>query len=149
MSSSTSWSDSCSCKGLDQADAAEIAQETMFQLWRRWGDVESPRAWTRKVASRAWARRIADTEEDLIAEPEHSVLLPAESDIDHWVEHNDYYEALAKLPPRQRQLMVWCNEGYEPAEIAEQLRMNPATVRSNLRKARRTLMDTLGRETQR
>ncbi|WP_194817972.1 RNA polymerase sigma factor [Nocardia sp. XZ_19_385] len=136
-------------QGARQGDAAEVAQETMIKLWRKWGDVESPAAWTRRVASRAMARRIGDIEEDPIAELEHSALLPAKSDIDEWVERNDYYEALAQLPPRQRQLMVWCREGYEPTEIAEQLQMNPATVRSNLRKARRTLMGTLGRGTQR
>lgn len=45
-----------------------------------------------------------------------------------------------ELPPRQREVFDLSDlQGYAPAEIAEMLDMNPATVRANLFKARRTI----------
>jgi RNA polymerase sigma factor (sigma-70 family) len=37
---------------------------------------------------------------------------------------------------RQREVLVWTYDGATPAEIAEELGMKPATVRSTLRNAR-------------
>lgn len=126
--------------GASAADSADVAQETMVCALKNWPDIESPKAWSRRVASRALVRRIASIEEDTIAEPERSALLPANSDIDSWVQQQDYYRILRSLPPRQRQVMAWTIEGYKPAEIADLLHLDPATVRSNLRKARRTIV---------
>ncbi len=47
--------------------------------------------------------------------------------------------AMSKLPARQRQVMAWYYDGYSAVEIAENLGMPVATVRSNLRHARETL----------
>ncbi|WP_194838606.1 RNA polymerase sigma factor [Nocardia sp. XZ_19_369] len=131
-------------QGARPADAAEITQEVMIKLWRSWSVVTKPMAWARVTASRALARRMAAIEEDLIAEfGERSAVLAADSGIDEWIENNHYYRLLRALPPRQRQVMVWTMEGYSSVEIAELLRLNPATVRSNLRKARRALATEL------
>jgi RNA polymerase sigma-70 factor (ECF subfamily) len=126
-------------QGARPADAAEITQSTMIKAWQSWSTIDSPKAWARTVASRDWVRRVADTEEDLIAEPERSALLSSSSDIDEWIQRDEYYQAMRALPSRQRQIMAWTMEGHTPAEIADQLRLNPASVRSSLRKARRTL----------
>jgi RNA polymerase sigma-70 factor (ECF subfamily) len=42
--------------------------------------------------------------------------------------------------------MAWNIDGFEPQEIARQLGMSPATVRSNLRHARKKLATALGKE---
>lgn len=52
-----------------------------------------------------------------------------------------------ELPPRQRQIFDLCDlQGFEPAEIAEMLEMNPSTVRANLFKARRRIRTRILRE---
>jgi RNA polymerase sigma-70 factor (ECF subfamily) len=133
-------------KGARAADAADIAQETMTQAWRYWSTITSPKAWARTVASKALARRIGAIDEDLIADPERSaLLLPSASDIDEWIQHDDYTRVLSSLPSRQRQVIAWTMEGYKPAEIAEQLHIDPQTVRSNLRNARRAIATQLKR----
>ncbi len=44
------------------------------------------------------------------------------------------------LPARQREILDLADlQGFQPAEIAEMLRMNPVTVRAHLFRARRTL----------
>ena len=52
--------------------------------------------------------------------------------------------ALAALPPKQREVMAWCIDGYSPAEIAGELGADPAAVRQNLAKARKNLKQMLG-----
>ncbi|MGW5142674.1 RNA polymerase sigma factor [Nocardia beijingensis] len=126
-------------QGARAAEATDIVQETMIKLWKSWSTIESPLAWARVVAGRELVRRLATIEEDHIDDSEHSALLGTASDIDDWVQRNDYQRALAVLPPRQRQVLVWTMEGYTPTEIASQLQLNPATIRSNLRKARRAM----------
>ncbi|MEV0356278.1 sigma-70 family RNA polymerase sigma factor [Nocardia sp. NPDC050697] len=126
-------------QGARAADATDIAQDTMIKLWKSWSTIESPMAWARVVAGRELVRRLGAVEEDNIDESEHSALLGAASDIDDWVRRDEYQRVLANLPPRQRQVLIWTTEGYSPAEIAVQLKLNAATVRSNLRKARRAV----------
>jgi RNA polymerase sigma-70 factor (ECF subfamily) len=49
-----------------------------------------------------------------------------------------------RLPPRQREVMELIDfQGYEPAEVADMLDLNPNTVRANLFKARRALRQRL------
>ncbi|MFD1051898.1 RNA polymerase sigma factor, partial [Kibdelosporangium lantanae] len=54
-------------------------------------------------------------------------------------EHEQLLKDLNTLPLRQRLVMTWKLDGFENDEIAEQLDMTPATVRSNYRHARATL----------
>ncbi|WP_378733343.1 RNA polymerase sigma factor [Nocardia brasiliensis] len=131
--------------GARPVDATDIAQDTMTKAWQNWSAIQTPKAWTRLVASRELVRRIARIQKDQIAESEHSALLPTNSDLDEWVEQHHYHRALSALPPRQRQVMIWTMEGYKPAEIAERLQLDPATVRSNLRTARRAIVTHLNR----
>ncbi|MFF0533586.1 sigma-70 family RNA polymerase sigma factor [Nocardia amikacinitolerans] len=125
--------------GARTVDAADVVQETMLLAWRNWSTIEHPKTWARTVASRKLVRRIASITEDLIAEPEQSALLGSSHQVDNWVEQHDLVRVMAALPPRQRQVMAWTLAGYKPSEIAEQLALDPATVRSNLRQARKTL----------
>ncbi|MEV0712779.1 RNA polymerase sigma factor [Nocardia aurea] len=135
-------------QGARTADATDIAQETMIKLWKAWSTIDSPMAWARVVAGRELVRRLGAIEEDHIDESEYSALLGTASDIDDWVRRDDYQRVLATLPARQRQVLVWTTEGYSPTEIANQLKLNAATVRSNLRKARRTIALHLGKGAQ-
>ncbi|WP_084497393.1 RNA polymerase sigma factor [Nocardia amamiensis] len=124
-------------QGARVADATDIAQDTMIQLWQSWSKIQSPLAWARVVAGRELVRRYSALEQDHIDEAEYSALLGCATDVDDWVQSAAYQEALTTLPPRQRQILVWTMQGYSPAEIARELQLKAATVRSNLRKARR------------
>ncbi len=54
-----------------------------------------------------------------------------------------------ELPPRQREVCDLVDfQGYEPAEVAEMLEMNPNTVRANLFKARRTIRERVTKESE-
>jgi RNA polymerase sigma factor (sigma-70 family) len=47
------------------------------------------------------------------------------------------------LPPAQRNTMLLAYEGFQATEISEILGVSDATVRSNLRHARKTLREKL------
>jgi RNA polymerase sigma-70 factor (ECF subfamily) len=127
-------------QGAGLHDAADIAQDTMTRAYQYWERIEHPYAWARTVASRAYARRIASIEEEHPVDevPETSPLL-SDIDVAAFAERHVVLRVLALLPPRQRQVMAWTYDGYKPAEIAEELKIRPEAVRSNLRKARRAL----------
>ena len=48
-------------QGVPLSSAADLAQETMIQAYRRWSSIENPGAWCLRVASRMWARQISQT----------------------------------------------------------------------------------------
>ncbi|WP_433678370.1 RNA polymerase sigma factor [Nocardia sp. CA-119907] len=69
-------------QGARVADATDIAQDTMIQLWQSWSKIESPLAWARVVAGRELVRRYSALEEDHIDEAEYSALLGCATDSD-------------------------------------------------------------------
>lgn len=123
-------------------DAADIAQETMAQLYQYWPDVRDAKAWTRRVAARRLGRLIADASrehpvDDTGLNQEHTCQLLTADEILAIEQHHDVVRLLDTLPSRQRQVLAWTLEGYTPSEIAEELRLTPEAVRANLYKARR------------
>ncbi|GAA4959462.1 RNA polymerase sigma factor [Actinoplanes utahensis] len=124
--------------GAGLADAADLTQETMIDAFRSWPDIGHPGAWVRRVASRKFFRRTSDaerpTDPDLL-----NPLLPPHHDAAEWEQRHDVLRLLALLPWRQRQVMAWSFDGYQPQEIAAELDISPETVRSNLKLARRAL----------
>ncbi|MEV6562301.1 sigma-70 family RNA polymerase sigma factor [Nocardia sp. NPDC051756] len=132
-------------QGARSADAAEIVQDTMTKAWQSWSTIRYVEAWTRRVASRALVRRIASLEEDSVAAvPEQSALLATHAEMDAWEQKHDLLRVLALLPPRQRQIMAWTLEGFTPGEISAELLLSADAVRSNLKKARRSIARHLG-----
>ncbi|MGH3995514.1 MAG: RNA polymerase sigma factor, partial [Pseudonocardiaceae bacterium] len=126
-------------------DAADLAQVTMSEAYRYWSTIREPEAWARRVASRALARHIARVEEDPAGEiPEHSSLLRSLTNVLAWEQQHEVLRLLDLLPPRQRQVMAWTLEGYAPAEIAKELKIESDAVRSSLSKTRKTLAQHLG-----
>ncbi|WP_322750263.1 MULTISPECIES: sigma-70 family RNA polymerase sigma factor [unclassified Frankia] len=126
--------------GARPADAVEIAQDAMTQVFQRWGDLTAPRAWSRKVAGRAYARRLTDLLEVPVDNPAVSVSpLPDPSGIDAIVDKHEVVALFTQLPLRQRHVMALTFDGYTPAEIAVELGMKSDAVRASLYKARATL----------
>jgi len=118
--------------------AADIAQDAMITAYRRWAEIKSPKAYTWTVAYRAFIR-YALNDPELPAEeiPEPALLLPRPEEAEAWLQEQHIIHVLRALPPRQRQVLALTIDGWTPAEIAELLGLEPAAVRSNLKKARR------------
>jgi RNA polymerase sigma factor, sigma-70 family len=131
--------------GARLPDAADIAQEAMIEAYRRWETIEQPKAWIRRIASRLYLRRLAVVEEP-VEQMDGRPLLPASHDLTEWEQHAEIRRLLALLPPRQRQVLAWTYDGYQPHEIADELGITPEAVRSSLKLARRTLAEQLPRE---
>jgi RNA polymerase sigma factor (sigma-70 family) len=128
--------------GVPLADASEIAQDTMAQLYQHWPAVHTPSAWARRVASRRWGRQIADGHgehlvDDVTLDQAATPRLLTADNIRAFEQHHDVLRLLDTLPPRQRQILAWTYDGYTPTQIAEELQLTPETVRANLYKARR------------
>ncbi|GGP36691.1 RNA polymerase sigma factor [Saccharothrix coeruleofusca] len=124
-------------QGADLPLAADLAQETMTTLYRRWAEVSQPRAWAYRTASRALGRALFSSRETPTADPP---LLRATADVEHWHQTQEVVAELARLPPRQRQVMAWTLFDHTPAEIAAELGMTPEAVRANLYQARKALI---------
>jgi RNA polymerase sigma-70 factor (ECF subfamily) len=124
-------------QGAPVSVAADLAQDAMITVYRRWPDITSPRAYVYTVAGRALVRRAMDTPELPAGEvPEPSSVLPRPGEAEHWLQQQQVLSVLRALPPRQRQVLALTLDGWTPAEIAEMLGIDPAAVRSNLKKAR-------------
>ncbi len=122
--------------------AADVAQSAFTDAFPVWPTIRHPRAWLRRVAERGYYRR--GFRETLVeSPPDRPGPLPTASAVELRDEARAVLEALATLPPRQRQVMAWCIDGYGPAEIARELGADPAAVRQNLAKARKNLKQLL------
>ena len=126
-------------QGAPAALAADLAQEAMITAYRRWPEITSPRAYVYKVAGRAFVRRAVDAAELPVGEvPEPTSVLLRPGDAEAWLQAQQVITVLRALPPRQRQVLALTIDGWSPAEIADMLGIDPAAVRSNLKKARRS-----------
>ena len=85
--------------------AADIAQDTMATVYRRWPDIKTPRAYAWTVAYRAFVHQaLEDTPETPVDEvPEPSSVLPQPGEAEAWLQSQQVTEVLRALPPRQRQ----------------------------------------------
>lgn len=118
--------------------AADIAQDAMITVYQRWAEIESPRPYTWRVAYRAFLRRVLGEREQPVGEvPEPAALLPRPGEAEAWLQEQDIIHVVRALSPRQRQVFALTIDGWTPAEIAELLGLDSATVRSSLKKARR------------
>jgi RNA polymerase sigma factor (sigma-70 family) len=118
--------------------AADIAQDAMITVYQRWPEIKSPRAYTWTVAYRAFIRHALNGPEQPSDEvPERAALLPRPGEAEAWLQEQHIIHLLRALPPRQRQVLALTIDGWTPAEMAELLGLDPAAVRSNLKKARR------------
>ncbi len=132
--------------GATMADAAEVVQDTLSIAYQRWDSIDHPRAWSYRVASRAWIRKVTTIKEDLTADPAAPSPLLRATPTDAWHVRHELIDALAALPPKQRQVMAWTLASYTPAEIATELQLTSEQVRANLRLARRALAQRLTNE---
>jgi RNA polymerase sigma-70 factor (ECF subfamily) len=129
--------------GADPHRAADVAQESMAATWKHWSRIATPHAYVRTVASHAWGRALAKTSYVEVGLDEFGDD-PSGQDgpLDFTIRREEHRTVLARLralPLRQRQIMAWTYDGYRPAAIANILRLDSTTVRSNLYQARKAL----------
>lgn len=131
------------CQGVSVIDAADCVQETLIDaLPPVWATLRYPYAWCRLVAHRKACELTQRRREALFADPElaGSPLVAAGIDVEYFESNHEFLRWLARLDSgKQREILAWTYDGATPAEIAAELGMNPATVRSTLRNARAAL----------
>lgn len=124
--------------GASPTEAQDAVQAAMMVAFTNWSAIQSPRSFVRTLAMRHFLRERAKVQRDRDRERRYSpndVVV----DFDFHAEVQQVRAALAALPAAQRHVMALTFDGYTPTEIAEILAQPPATVRSNLRHARRAL----------
>jgi RNA polymerase sigma factor (sigma-70 family) len=135
----------CIQVGVPAADAPELVQELMVEIYKRWSEVRSPGAYARrviayragdflKISSRTSARDDMDVThrtQPLAAGLADELLVVGEEQL--------VLQALGRLPPMQRAVFALVYDGFTPADIGAILNLEEATVRSHLRHARKTL----------
>jgi RNA polymerase sigma factor (sigma-70 family) len=131
------------CEGFSVIDAADCVQETLIDaLPPVWATLRHPYAWCRLVAHRKACDLAQRRRETPFADPElaGSPLIAHGFDMENFESDHDFLRWLARLDgSKQREILAWTYDGATPAEIAAQLDMDPATVRSTLRHARAAL----------
>ena len=122
-------------------DAEEVVQDTLLQYLQTaptFRDLTHEKAWCLRVAgnlakNRIKYNRVRDADElneELVAEDREDLSF--------------VWEAVKSLPVKYREVVhLFYHEGYSTAEIADILKMNEATVRSNLSRGRAKLKEVL------
>ncbi|WP_157254797.1 RNA polymerase sigma factor [Nonomuraea typhae] len=127
--------------GASRHEADDLVHSAFVEALPCWADISHPGAYLRTCISRAYRHGRSRLREEPVAQLPN---LAAEPD-SAWdaVEFDDQQRrvlnVIRQLPARQRQVLAWTLDGYDPHEIAERLGMRPGAVRANLFKARRNL----------
>jgi RNA polymerase sigma-70 factor (ECF subfamily) len=119
--------------------AEDIAQDALVAAWKRWGELEQPLAWTRRVVANlavsAIRRRMAEGRAMVrltIGRREPIAELPEPA--------TEFWAAVRALPTRQRQMLALYYLGdCSVSEIAATLGCAEGTVRATLHKGRLAL----------
>ncbi|GLY80066.1 RNA polymerase sigma factor [Actinoallomurus iriomotensis] len=127
--------------GASLPEAEDVAQQAMLDVFRHWDDVTAPAAYTRTAATRIYLRGRKNAKREHEAVQRSWIQETKELAFDGDVQY--VMNMLAGLPTDQREIMAWAIDGYGPSEIAELTGRTAATVRSQLRHARRKLAQTI------
>lgn len=129
-------------RGVDLADAEDIAQTVFMQVLIRWDAVQNPCAYSYQVGKNevvALAKRQRSDRDADQRWADSQVACSASEDVYHRGDVGIVHNALAILSPRQREVMAKIYAGEQVGDIAEALGIVTSTVRSNLRHGRDTL----------
>ena len=146
---------------VDEEDARDLTHDTFVRSFEareqyrgdaEWGYLEriAQRVGLNRVRSRGTVKHGVEPLrfEDLELEPAGEDLDAADR-VDGARRRKALHDAIAALPPRQRQCLQLHLEGFSRDEIARVLRVKPETVKSQLSDATRTLHRTLGKDNHR
>ena len=131
--------------------AADVAQEAFVRLYERGSLPDTPVAWVITVALNRFRNRAAkqsrrlrlltaDRAARVLSDPPPSPARAA----DGAEARCQVRAALARLPERERQMLLLCAEGYRYRDIAAALNINEASVGTLLARAKRAFRDAYG-----
>ncbi|MBT2382997.1 RNA polymerase sigma factor [Streptomyces sp. ISL-11] len=132
--------------GATKEEAEDSASAAMIYALECWAEITHPFAWVRKAAERHFLR---STARDLDA-PKRALKggwavgagLPGH-EVPSRADEEAVLALMRNLGYKQRQVIAYTYDGFNPSEIAEITGDLPATVRSNLRSARAKLTSIL------
>jgi RNA polymerase sigma-70 factor (ECF subfamily) len=139
----------------DDAEAEDVAQETLLRLWRSGGTLDlgahGLRPWLRRVASNLCIDRVRGARRTVVveevpeeAEPPGQLVTLEQQELAKRVD-----EALKSLPERQRlALTLFHHEGLSQIEVGDIMGISDEAVESLLARARRSLKAQLAGEWQ-
>lgn len=134
----------------DDAEAEDVAQETMLRLWRSGASLElgsaGVRPWLRRVASNLCIDRVRQGAKVDVTDEVPEVAEPARqhTGIENAEVARRVDIALKALPERQRlALTLFHFEGMSQVEVGNVLGISDEAVESLLARARRTLKSSL------
>lgn len=139
----------------DTNDAREVLAETFVNAWRglpRFRGRSSAHTWLHTIAVRTWRgvlrRRnrgrpmVALDDEDADADSPYGIAAQYD-DPGHRI---DIEKAVATLPEGAREILIlFAIEGYSQAEIADMLGIKVGTVKAQVHRARKLLLERLDR----
>jgi RNA polymerase sigma factor (sigma-70 family) len=130
--------------GATLEEAQDCADEAFYEIYRRWEHIERPAAYLQRAAtSHFFKARQRDRERPLREAMAAEVIADhdpaAAADFNAWEDQEWITQMLDRLPAAQRQVLALVVSGLQPSEIGVLLGKDAATVRQNLRHARRML----------
>ncbi|MEV6032762.1 sigma-70 family RNA polymerase sigma factor [Nonomuraea sp. NPDC052116] len=135
--------------GATEQEADEAVGMTMIDLWRRWPEIDHPKAYAcRAVVSNFIKRRKQDAKETERLLGTQAPVTEADGDarMTLWEDREWVEQMLDRLPPAQREVMTYYLEGLKAPEIAGYLDKRPDAIRKNLQFARERLKEIIEQE---
>jgi RNA polymerase sigma factor (sigma-70 family) len=131
--------------GASRAEAEDATQEALILAWRKWDSISEPAAWVRTTASRIfWRRARKRCNQVVLLGDEIADQAATETDLAVFTEEQqNVLRLLRALPARQRAVAALYYDGMSYEEIADLLGSQPNTVRSQLRHARKKLIEVM------
>jgi RNA polymerase sigma factor (sigma-70 family) len=133
--------------GSSRADAEDAAQDAMILAWQQWDSIREPAAWVRTVAVRVFWKHAGTPPDRTVQLDEVPGEPVTDPDLSIFSEEQcTVLRLLRGLPPGQRAVAALFYDGQSCEEIAELAGKPEATVRSQLRHARRALREVIASE---
>jgi RNA polymerase sigma factor (sigma-70 family) len=134
--------------GAPLDDARDAVNEVMEEILvkNRWTSLSHPFPWIRTAALRTYYDKCTRDRRGLILAAEGGHLVAEEyrdARLNIWEDTQWVQQMLDTLSPAQREVMIHILSEFTPAEIAEMLGKNAATVRQNVLLAKRRLQRLL------
>lgn len=132
----------------NDAAAEDVLQEVFLRIWLKrdtLGDVEQPRAWALQIVYRIsfnWLRheKVSSKADEYLFQKGEEVGNDVEQTVFLRETSNLVRRAVAQLPAQTRKIYCLSREnGLRVAEISQQLRLSPQTVKNTLSRATRNI----------